>query len=308
MPRGIRGILLIGVLILLVVVIQPRLGAQTIPSPPPDTSPANPADVMPPFAEHLERSFWLADHLDLQAALIENQVTVADWLQQINQSNIQFLCLGETHNESFRQFLAQTIFPQLDVNQLLLEADADQANELLANASSGTNPIRLLGADIGLVIRAAKTRNPNVQIVGIDETDQQTAWRNQEQANSDRRRLSRDGFIAQNIQEGWRSDQRHVALYGANHCAAHDLGLGNARPFFRQVAGVVVPREQSKSVLVVSSAQSNPLTIAIQRATLNNQAFVIPNTQAIAPALYNYRWDLKSFFDNYDAIVYFPLP
>jgi hypothetical protein len=298
MPKALKPILLSIVFALLIGLAKPGLSQSVTPAEPATTSPVI----------NLDREFWLADGQALHTALTDNQVSVERWLQDLNQSALEFLCLGETHNPAFRQFLAQAIFPQLDVDVLMLEADAPQAEELVSQVKEGRSPVTLLGVDIAAVLQAAQRRNPDVQIVGVDETDQQTAWKNLEQANSDRRYLSRDGFIAQNIRDAFQAEQQHVALYGANHCARHDLGLGNVVPMFRQVAGKVSEADRSQTVLILSSGQSNPLTIAFQRANLSDRAFVIPDTQAIDPAVYNYRWDLKSFFDNYDAIVYFPVP
>ena len=38
---------------------------------------------------------------------------------------------------------------------------------------------------------------------------------------------------------------------------------------------------------------------------LDGEPLVIPDTKAISPEIYNFRWDIKSFFEHYDALIYF---
>lgn len=257
-----------------------------------------------PPESHLEETLWIADRADLQSELAAQQRSLSDWVEAINRSPLQLLCLGEMHIPVYRQFLADTLMPQLQIDVLMLETDQTKAEELVANVNAG-RPALLLGAEITAVIQAAQTRNPNLQIVGIDETRQQVAWRNLEQARSPRRRLSRDGFMAQNIRQRLQPNQRYVALLGASHCAAYDLGLGGVRPLYRQLTQFI-PADQLHSVLLLSATQTNPLTLTLQRLQLAQSLFVLPAVRSIAPETYNFRWDLRSFFENYDAIVHFP--
>lgn len=256
--------------------------------------------------ENLDPRFWLADTLDLQAELNAQQAGLSEWIQAVNRSNLEFLCLGEIHNSTFRQFLAQEIFSQLDVDVLMLEADPPQVEQFIAEVEAGNSSVGLFGSDIAAVIRAVQTRNPNVQILGVDETAEQTAWKNLEEVHSERQRLSRDGFIAQNIREQFRPGLRYVALFGGSHCALHDVGLGNSRPFFLHLVGVLTARERMKSVLLVSAAQTNLFALTMQKVGLSDRVAVFPDARAIAPATYNFRWDLKSFWDNYDVLIHFP--
>jgi len=298
MPKKVQSVLFLLILTLVVMVAQPGLGL--------DSAPVSSSSETDSTAENLDPMFWLADTLDLQTELNAQHIGSNKWIQSVNQSNVEFLCLGEIHNQEFRQFLAQEIFSQLDVDVLMLEADQLQVDQFLTQIEAGDPFVSLFGFDIAAVIRAAQSRNPNVQILGVDETAQQTAWKNLEEVYSERQRLSRDGFIAQNIREQFRPGLRHVALFGGSHCALHDVGLGNSRPFFLHLAGVLTAREQMKSALIVSAAQTNLFALTMQKAGLNDKMLVFPDTQAIAPESYNFRWDLKTFWDNYDVLIYFP--
>lgn len=300
MPKTVQSALFLLVLMLVVIFARPSLGLNSAPA-------SSPSEEISP-AENLDSRFWLADTLDLQVELNAQQVTLNEWIQSINQSNLEFLCLGEIHNPSFRQFLAQNIFSQLDVDVLMLEADSPQVEQFLSQVDAGIPSISLFGSDIADVLRAVQTRNPDVQILGVDESAQQTAWKNLEEVHAERQRLSRDGFIAENIREQFRPGLRHVALFGGNHCSLYDVGLGNSRPFFLHLTGVLTARERMKSALIVSAAQTNLFTLTMRKAGLSDRLMVFPETKAIAPASYNFRWDLKSYWDNYDVMIYFPVP
>jgi hypothetical protein len=300
MPKTAQTALFLLVLMLVVFFARPSFGFNSAPA-------SSPLEAVSP-AENLDSRFWLADTLDLQAELNAQHVALNEWLQSINQSNLEFLCLGEIHNLSFRQFLAQNIFSQLDVDVLMLEADSLQVEQFLSQVAAGIPSVSLFGSDIAAVIRAVQTRNPDVQILGVDESAQQTAWKNLEEVHAERQRLSRDGFIAQNIHEQFRPGLRHVALFGGSHCSLYDVGLGNSRPFFLHLAGILTARERMKSALIVSAAQTNLFALTMRKVGLHNQTIVFPDTRAIAPASYNFRWDLKAFWDNYDVIIHFPLP
>jgi hypothetical protein len=296
-PKTVQRTLILPILMLAVMLAKPGLGLNSAPV-------SSTSEVAP--AENLDPRFWLADTLDLQAELNAQQAGLSEWIQAVNRSNLEFLCLGETHHPTFRQFLAQEIFSQLDVDVLMLEADSLQVERFLAEVEAGNPSVGLFGSDIAAVIRAVQTRNPNVQILGVDETAEQTAWKNLEEVHSERQRLSRDGFIAQNIRNQFRPGLRHVALFGGSHCALHDVGLGNSRPFFLHLAGVLTARDRMKSALLVSATQTNLLTLTMQKVGLSDRVAVFPDARAIAPATYNFRWDLKYFWDNYDVLIHFP--
>jgi hypothetical protein len=294
MMRTLRKLLVPLILILVVSMVRPGVSASIVTAQVTADSPAS----------HLDSAFWIADAVDLRSQLLAKRISTADWVERINRSNTDFLCLGEMHTAEFRQFMAQNLFPQLNADILMLEASAVQVEELITQVNSSTNSVPLLSADMAAILRTAQSHNPNLQIVGVDQTEQQTAWMNLEQRNSDRKRLSRDGFIAQNIRDQLQSGKRHVALFGSTHCATHDLGLGNSRPFVRHLKGIV-RGDRLKSVLLISSTQNNPFTLMLKSLGLDGESLVIPDTKAISPETYNFRWDIKSFFENYDALIYF---
>lgn len=271
--------------------------------------------------DKLEQSFWVADAVDLQHEVALVTQDLESWLTQVNQSDVALLCLGETHQAPFREFLATAIFPRLNLDVLMLEGDEEQVAQALAAVDQGMATTNLTGVDMAGIIRAVKAHNPDAVIVGVDETPTQQRWRNMEASHSPRKHLSRDGFIAQNIQRQLQSGSKYVALFGAQHCAYYDLGLGNSRPFMRhlrsqgEVVNVNVVNANNEetsnqaliqSVLLLSATSQNPLTNLLPRTEMPQGAWAIANTHRIAPESYNFRWDVKAVLDSYDAIVYFP--
>ena len=60
-----------------------------------------------------------------QAALLKNLeqniVSVERWLDSVGGTGFSVLCLGESHEDATRQFLARTLFSELDIDVLFLE-------------------------------------------------------------------------------------------------------------------------------------------------------------------------------------------
>ncbi|MGJ3247287.1 MAG: hypothetical protein ACFE0I_14595 [Elainellaceae cyanobacterium] len=300
MSIGIKAIVL-ALVVGMAIAAQPALTQPPAPQPDPQSLSDSPAEM-------LDSDFWIADSQDFRAELLANQISLSEWLEQINQSDLDFLCIGEAHSGIHRQFLADRVIPNLTIDVLMLEADPTQVENILNAVEAGIESVGLLGVDIAGIIRSAQAKNPQIQVIGVDETRQQSAWRNLEQIRSERQRLSRDGFISQNIQTHFQSGTRYVALFGAGHCAAYAINLGYSRPFFRHLIQSVISPEKAKNVRILSSSQANSFKYAMDRAGFSQDTTVISNTQDIKPTAYNFHWDFKSFLDPYDAIIYFSSP
>jgi hypothetical protein len=298
-----KHLLLLFGLVLALLLVVPYLGMNT-----------SQQAVSEVLEKKLEPELWVADTTDFRNALVAATISLDAWVQRVNQSDISLLCLGESHRLPFREFLATDVFPALDINVLMLEGDQQQVTHLLQELDKGAATTNLAGVDIGAVVRAIKTHNPTAQLVGVDETQEQQRWRNLERRHSPRQHLSRDGFIAQNILHHLHPGKTHVAIFGANHCAYHDLGLGNARPFMRHLRSLFTETDTPanagnytiKSVLILSSSLQNLLVDLLQNMGMDQDTWAIWDTHKISPASYNFRWDLKAIFDSYDSIIYFP--
>lgn len=231
-------------------------------------------------------------------ALLENRVPVDDWVAGLNADGPELLCLGETHDKAFRHDLAVNIFSKLEMDTLFLEAVPDEVARYQDELAAGAETVTMLGADIAEVLRTAKGRNPELRIVGIEETDAQ---------ERDRRgdpRVQRDSVIAWNLLQSFEPGRKHVALYGSLHCAKNDLGLGGSSPFYRHLLGEMGPERVQSVVVSRGGAGSDLFAVFLQLAGLADESFVIPDTSLIPPSAYDYNWNLRKYFDNYHAVVY----
>ena len=65
------------------------------------------------------------------------------WLTHLGQSDYQVMCIGEFHEESTRNFLAEEFFAKFSVDVLLMEVSPPDKNGFLtfgANAFQKRNP------------------------------------------------------------------------------------------------------------------------------------------------------------------------
>ena len=81
--------------------------------------------------------------------------------------------MGELHEESTRNFLAEEFFAKFSTDVLLLEATPKDLKRLIQRMDAGRDYFPLLDADIMKILRSVKNRNPAIKIWGIEETDEQ---------------------------------------------------------------------------------------------------------------------------------------
>lgn len=134
------------------------------------------------------------------------------WITALARNPPGFLCIGESHQDSYREFLAHRFFPFYPLDALYLEAVEYSADFMEVRSEFGEDYVGLLRADIAEIIRVVRERNPQARIEGAEESSSQerARWR-------DRAGL-RDVSLYENIMADYRPGQRHVALFGALHC------------------------------------------------------------------------------------------
>lgn len=246
-----------------------------------------------------DKRFENSTKSELAEKILAESVSLDEWLTGLQAFGVEFLCLGETHDDTFRERMAAQIFSGLGLDTLYLEATAGEVGPLLEKIdAAGGEPVDHLGADMAGVVRASRARNPGLRIVGIEETHEQDV------ARRDRPEYGRDSSIAENIAGDFKPGERHAALYGALHCARNSISLGFQRPFYRHMLGVIDETKRVNALVVMDGDWSDKLSIYIGMLELNGRSFVIPDTSRIDPAAYNFLWDLRRHFDNYEAIVF----
>ena len=296
-------------------------------SPQPPADPVNSERIQHPFhhpraVSALKRFGRLPDpeKKALKENLASNLISMEQWLVHLEKSKCQILCMGELHEESTRRFLAEAFFAKFSVNGLLLEATPKTLKRIIKRLAAGRDYFPLLDADILNVIRAAKNRNPDVKIRGIEETEEQTsAFQGHPNA--------RDAAIADNFWIAFEPGLRHIILFGALHCTTDsnwlfDTLLTQASPTLK---------EAMLNVRILGEHQNGPVeafVFFVDEIALIRSDFVIPDTRLLDPRIYTWfpvlaRQTLKKYrtlivfrppirmrrrHSSYDQIADFPPP
>jgi len=235
----------------------------------------------------------------LRGNLEENIISVSSWLDKLRKSKIRVLCLGEDHEESTRSFLTRTIFSELQVDELLLEVTPHQLGRITQELRWGRERVALLGANIANVIRAARNRSPDMELIGIEETKSQRIARRKHGS-----RGTRDESIQNNFWRHFRYGRRYVILFGALHCMDRDewlysrtRRLAPARVVDEMVNVRVLERHQEGSI--------EALVYFLGKIGIDRDDFVVIDSQAVHPLIYEWFELLGVLLKDFTVLVVF---
>lgn len=248
----------------------------------------------------MEWFFDLSEQQQVQVktTLTSRLISPEKWIGRLNEDQLQLICLGELHQEATRRFIAQEIFSRLKTDILLLEATSREAVALLKRFDSGRHYYPLLDADIMSVLRSVKLKNPDAQIVGIEQTYQQ------------QKRLcsatgSREKAITANFRDVFQPGRRHVILFGTLHCAKEPDWL------YYNIYKILQP-EGKHSMIAVSvlgehdNGSLEAFIYFLDEIGIKSQAFVIENPESLtSPMAVLFPELFESVFSRYDAVVVF---
>jgi hypothetical protein len=206
--------------------------------------------------------------------LKSNLVSMEQWLTHLGQTDYEVICMGELHEETTRNFLAEEFFAKFSTDVLLLEATPKNLKRLIKRMAAGRDYFPLLNADIMKILRTVKDRNPNIKIWGIEQTEKQ-------QKNSN----SRDQSIAHNFWDRFQPGKLHIILFGALHCTNDPNWL--FKNLYNQASHHV--RERMLNVRVLGEHQNGPLEAFVyflDEIGIKKKHFVIPNTNSLHPQIY----------------------
>ena len=249
-------------------------------------------------SETLDPIFYESSSEEFAEALYKPENTVANWVRDLNDQNLPFLCLGERHDNKFRSFYAEHFFSEYSLDVLYLEATQEEADELVRRSLNNETEVPFLGADIGEIIRTIYAKNNNAKFIGVEQTDTQKVI-----SRNSGRVISREGFIAQNVFEQFSLEKKQVLLYGANHCALNDIGLGNKTPAYRHLQKVI-PTDKMRTVRLLFHKISNRFSANLSRLGLPQTDTVFKDINKIPESTYNHVWDLKKNMTSFDDIIY----
>ena len=237
-----------------------------------------------------------------KAAIKENLesslISMEQWLTHLGQSDYQIMCMGELHEESTRNFLAEEFFAKFSTDVLLLEATPEKLKRLIKRMEAGRDYFPLLDADIMKILRTVKDRNPAIKIWGIEETDEQ-------QKGQHGHSNSRDQSIAHNFWNRFQPGRLHIILFGALHCTNEPNWL-----FKHLCSQASLPlKERMLNVRVLGEHQNGPLEAFVyflDEIGIEKKHFVIPNTNSLHPRIYEFFQSLnRQTLEKYRSLIVF---
>jgi hypothetical protein len=250
-----------------------------------------------------------ADHTDMKATFTPKVKSLKQWQEGLDRDGFDFLCLGETHSESYRQFLMTSFFEGVRFDHLLLEEPEEKAAETVRRVMAGED-VDILGAPISPLIREALELNPNLRFTGIESDQRQSHRANLETIGLGRQKLSREAFIGINLMKAWRKGERTVALYGSLHCGLLNEGLGLDSPVYRLIQPEIRARKaRAHNVKVVRAEDVKVLLALLTRYELYKPGqgpVVLTGLKSIPPAAYNHHVDMFRLFSNFDTVIVRP--
>jgi len=214
----------------------------------------------------------------IKKSLESSLISMEKWLTHLDQSDYQVICIGELHEESTRNFLAEEFFAKFSVDVLLLEATPKKLKRLTKRMNSGRTYFPLLDADIMNILRSVRARNPDIKICGIEEIDEQEK---EQYAHSG----SRDKSIARNFWKSYQPGMSHIILFGAFHCAKEPHWLFQN---LKNQAALTL-KNRMLNAWVLGEHQNGPLEaflFFLDEIGIEKKNFVISDTSGLHPRIY----------------------
>ena len=189
----------------------------------------------------------------VRANLDANLHTLAQWVDLLDETHHELVCIGEDHRDSTREFLARAVFDRLQVDVFLLEATERRGHRWHQPAHGGRQGLR---AHVGRRHRGGRTRRAAAQPLGgahwPGSRRRVTQRRRRQEYGGDTR--LRDDSIARNLWLHFVPGQRNVILFGALHCTERPNWLYAT---VRDTAPVSLGK--MRNVRVVGEHQDGPL-------------------------------------------------
>lgn len=244
-----------------------------------------------------------SEQLSVRNSLESTLISTKQWLTHLQQSNHSVICLGEDHEDTTREFLANEFFANIEVHTLFLEATTGEMERVSREIEQDQPHVSLLDADIAKIIRAAKALNPKLVLAGIEETKEQERHREREGD-----RTFRDDSILTNFWRTFTPGERHVVLFGALHCTDKPdwlferVRLHAPPPIAQNMLNVRVIGEHQDGLLAA-------FVFFIDEIGVEREDFVIPNTSQLHPLVL--KWFailLPATLERFQTLVIFREP
>lgn len=247
----------------------------------------------------VETDFLKRDTSEIQTSIKAASLPVAEWIESLNQKPFDLLCLGESHEDFFREFYGPVI-QGLQFNKLAIETTSEEWVKIQETWTT-TQQAKLLNANYAPILQGLQGKTPVVSVLPVEATKQQDLLETKYTIETGKSHLSRDGFIAQNIQQNMLAGEKTVALYGRHHCSKNNTGLGSVS--FANFLG------RSKKVLSVmvmkrrSTEKANPLTVFLDAGVEGTKPVLVVESAKVKDEDHNFNWEIKSILDNFDYVI-----
>lgn len=228
--------------------------------------------------------------------LLDNLWSVQQWKDALSKYNNAILCLGESHLEATREFMANQLFNTFEIDNLYLETTKPRLQKTIEKVNSNSDYYPLLGADILQLLRVALKRNPDMSLYSIEASPAQ--MRADKQGISSREQSIFDNFLVNN-----HAHSQRVVLIGGLHCA------NKAHWFFARLQKQTQGADKPKLIntQIFNEHQDGPIEAFVyflDELALAKGDFVIADTTAFSTQIT--RWFALSqrvTFKPYQSII-----
>ena len=237
-----------------------------------------------------------AERIHIKHHLEQNLLSIEQWITELERSDYTIICLGEFHDESTRQFLAEEFFSSFTVDVLHLEANPKELRRLSRKMEAGREYFPLLEADIITILRAVRARNPHIIIRGIEETAQQ------EKLGKGR---TRDCSLAENFWKRFHPEATNIILFGAAHCSNDPHWL------YGRLRSQALPSLDARmlNVRILGEHQSGPIegfVFFLDEIGVTVEDFVLSDTGSLYPHIHEWFSTLRQqILEKFQALVVF---
>jgi hypothetical protein len=247
----------------------------------------------------VEADYLKRDISEIQTSIKAASLPLSEWIETLNQKSYDLLCLGETHDDFFREFYGPVI-RGLQFNKLAIETTNEEWNKIQEDWKS-TQQAKLLNATFTPILQGLKEKSPAVTVLPVEATQQQDLLETKYTIETGKSHLSRDGFIAKNIQQNMSVGEKTVALYGRHHCSKNNMGLGSV-----SFVNFLGRTNKVSSVMLMkrrSTEKINPLVVFLDAGSEGTKPIMVVESAKIKDEDHNFNWEIKSILDNFDYVI-----
>ena len=226
------------------------------------------------------------------------------WLHNLKQTDNLLLCLGESHREITRQFMAEQIFEQFKFDALYLETNQRRFKKIQQRLKSSTQYFSMLEADILQLLRSAEHNSPSIKTYAID-VDREEGENGKKLGAQQSIKTPREDQIVSNLKRTYTAQGRSAILFGALHCSASPTW------FYGKLLNSMQTNQPVKQIntRIFSEHEDGPIEAFIyfiDQILPSTEHFVINDTKAFAKSIDQwFPLTQKVTFEPFESIIFY---